>query len=160
MARTLKRRGAAMVEAVIALPVLVLLLIAVPYVHGLLATHQATLAQARADAWTRALSACDTDAASDVAVPGGDFATQAAQASKRHGNAEYGSALDVPVVGTALSAFVPRAVAVEHNQTVLRPKMLAVNHDEDSVEGRVDLVCNEPTKDPLDAALRLMWSFL
>lgn len=56
------QRGAAMVEAIVVIPVLIMLFAAMVYINGLYTNKQISMREARQEAWTLAMKACEGSA--------------------------------------------------------------------------------------------------
>jgi hypothetical protein len=135
-------RGAAMVEAIVALPVLVIVLIAVPYVHQLFVAHQSAMSSARHDAWSSALGKCPVGKdgpAVDV------FDT-------------LDALQNLPVVGPVFEGLVPQSMHMSSNRKLQRPKLLA--NKPDDVQAAMHLTCNEDWPSFKDAILDKLAGYL
>jgi hypothetical protein len=149
--RARRTRGTASVEAVIALPVLILVLIGISYVHRLYAAKQQTLLAARRGAWTQAVSGCTLGPSATASGPGAassGISTYVAPSGK-HGD-DNGLA-KIPIVGEALSNFVLPGTSGVASARVQRPKLLDGGVDTLATESYVG--CNEPHRDAHKDAL-------
>ncbi len=143
--------GTASVEAVIALPLLILLLIGISYVHHLYAAKQQTLLAARKAAWTQAISGCTSGPSAttgSTGTPGGAIPSYVAQ----HGaHSDDNSLAKIPVVGEALSNLILPGTSSVASASVQRPTQLDGGVDTLSTESYVG--CNEPHRDAHKDAL-------
>lgn len=150
--RTMRsRRGAAMIEALIALPVLTALLVAVPWLHELIAARQRAFATARHCGFAYALTGC-SELPTACATPPDRGAAPAPDAQSDvvghvQDGAGAGALDDVPMLGAALAALLgdtieARATAAVRPRAGLPPR----------VAGAVLLVCNERPRDVLAIA--------
>jgi hypothetical protein len=132
-----RRRGAALVEAVMAIPVLVVLLAALGYFGRLYSAKLGALAAVRSAAWQSALAGCDGRGAVESPLPPAISARAAAA----------GGADVVRAHGTA------RATARE---PVARERVLGLLPAQ--VAADLELVCNErPRRGDVAGALRYGW---
>jgi hypothetical protein len=105
--------------------VLVIVLIAVPYVHALLAARQANMSEARMAAWESALGPCDADRSSWL----GELVEVPAVLD------------DIPVLDEAIPVLAPNRTQVARNRKVARPMMFGGKTDEANI--KTSLTCNE-----------------
>jgi hypothetical protein len=145
-----------MVEAVIALPVLVALLVALSFLHGLLAARQRALASARHCGFAHALGGCGDVPAACQAPPAGGAAPEPGAetdvaAIARDAGGDSGVFDDLPLLGEALAAVLGDTIEARAS-VATRERTGGV---ERRVEGALLLVCNERPRDVLAIARAL-----
>lgn len=145
--------GAALVEALIMLPVLGALLAAVPLLHALLAGKQQALSQARACGFTYALDGCvDVSAAcASSPQPGAAPALDPEHdvVAIARNDVRMGSDVfeDLPLLGDALATLLGDTFEAR-SAVAVRPSAGA----HAAVEGAITLVCNERPRNVLALA--------
>jgi hypothetical protein len=148
-------KGAAMVEAVIALPLLGLLLVTMPALHERHATRQKTLAAARECAFAHALNGCSDVPAACVEPPGSTRApVPAAEAdpaaiARAIAGDEFGVFDELPLIGEALGALLGETTEARVS-VQLRPR--GREKEAARIESAMVLVCNERPRDVLAIA--------
>ena len=144
-----------MVEAVIALPLLGLLLVTMPLVHEWHVARQQALAAARNCAFTHALNGCTAVPGACPAPPGStpaplpDVEHDPVAVARATAGDEFGVFDELPLIGEALGALLGETTDA-HAGVELRPR-----HPEEEpirVEGAVTLACNERPRDVLAIA--------
>jgi hypothetical protein len=150
--------GAAMVEALIVLPVLSTLLFAVPLLHERYAAKQQALLLARRAAWAHVLSGCVSETSAEAvdlehaSAPDGGAATdvvdQARRAARGRGDPDVFD--ELPLLADALGALLGELVRARA-EFPLRPRA--------GVQQRVGadfvLLCNERPRDVFALAKRV-----
>jgi hypothetical protein len=142
-----------MVEAVIALPVLIALLVALSSLHGSLAARQRALGSARHCGFAHALGGCgEVPAVCQAppmpgAAPAPDPRSDVA-AIARDAGASSSVFGDVPLLGDALAALLGDTIEAR-GSAATRQRADGVEH---RVEGALLLVCNERPRDVLAIA--------
>jgi hypothetical protein len=141
-----------MVEAVIALPVLLALLFALSSVHRQLAARQRALGSARHCGFAHALNGCADVPAACAAAPAAGAAPEPGPESDVAAIAGDASVFrDLPLVGNALAALLGDTIEA-------RGSAATGARDDDApqrVEGALLLVCNERPRDVLEIAREL-----
>jgi hypothetical protein len=171
-----RREGSAMLEAAIALPVFVLVLIALGYIHRMYAAQHAALAESRRTVWTFAQSGCETADAADGSPQVAPLATpddapaapDIAELTQEHtppatqdGSIEVLD--DIPVVGALLSNTTPDRATHVATRSVLRPRALTARADGgayDEVSAATTVLCNEVPLTAMDVAESTFTSLL
>lgn len=146
------RRGAALIEAVIVLPVLILLLGGVVFLRERYLGRQHALLEARRCAWAHALSGCGAPPAGcATAVASADADDQDAVAIMSHARAysDVDVFHDVPILGAAISGLFGTQTGARAEVAVPLPGH-ADRHEVERAE--VVVLCNERPQDVLDAA--------
>ncbi|MFW5875983.1 MAG: TadE/TadG family type IV pilus assembly protein [Myxococcota bacterium] len=163
-------RGSAYVEAVIMLPVLVVLFGAMVYVRKAYVERQARLVAARSCAWQYANDGCEGDPPDECRVAGEtDMGDQGGTRQEDSGDDMEGvlsspgsdpSALDrlteFPVLGEVFQTVFGKAVAVESTGEVERPEVLGGQTQ--SIAGGYYVMCNDKNKDAGELVKELMCS--
>lgn len=151
-------RGTATVEAVVFLPVLLIVAFSVGYARSIYAKRLETLVEARRCAWTYAVNGCTTpppgcvSVLNDVSIadPNDNLGSIEAEVEPlRQALVAAGSALstltEIPVLGDALEAMFGSAVSARVQGEVHRPKLYGP--DKAFVSGSYYLACNERPRD-------------
>jgi len=152
------QRGVATVEAVVVLPVFVIIFISLLYVRDIAVTKQAAEEQARTCAWLYTARDCEgampagcdhvlTDApAPSVIAPDVDKAFNDGLDALKSGETPAGGKLVsdaiAPLVGSALEAAFGRAIEANTVHAVERPGLFGGGQR--TVKGRYHLACNLP----------------
>ncbi|HEX7478385.1 MAG TPA: hypothetical protein VF331_11305 [Polyangiales bacterium] len=134
-----------MIEAVIALPVMITALIGIRYVHNLYAAKQQTMLDARRVAWTQALAGCDAGpsaTATGARAHGDLIARYVSQTATHHDSGTLG---EIPIVGGALADLALPGTVGSAACTTQRPKLL--DGGVDTLSTDTYLACNEPQRD-------------
>lgn len=129
--------GVAMTEAVIVLPVLLLLFLACYYFHGAFRASLVAHREAETSAWARANSEDCVDGAEAQRIDDLEEPT-----------AEDGEAIPMPAGSEGLWRYVQFSQAAERTQSV--PRMLGNTSGEFSIERRVALPCNEQPQSDME----------
>ena len=146
-------RGAALVEAVVVLPVMIVLLAASVHVVALHARKQTALRQARQAAWTHALGGCPGPAASGGEVDEGHSTDWVGWSGEPLPPELVGHASQAG--GDVVMGHVRSARA--HGQAVVRAEPL-LGLEEARLSSAMELPCNErPRSGSLPGALRFGW---
>jgi hypothetical protein len=150
-----QRAAAAMIEALIVLPVLGTLLIAAPLLHERYAARQQALLLARSAAWGHALSGCVGETSEPTVVleragaPSGARETDVIEIARRAAGGRGG--LDVfaelPLIADALGALLGELARVRA-EVALRPRAGTHAH----VSADFVLLCNERPRDVFELA--------
>jgi hypothetical protein len=149
------REGAAVVEAVIALPLLGLLLVTMPVVHEQHASRQQALATARNCAFAHALNGCTDVPAACPTPPGStpaptpDREHDAVAIARETAGDELGVFDELPLIGEALDALLGETTEARASIELRR------RHPEEEparVEGALTLACNERPRNVLAIA--------
>jgi hypothetical protein len=146
----LRRRGAASVEAVIVLPIFVLLFISLFYVRDQVVARQATQSQARTCAWLYSWNNCDKSALSPecqaVVTDEAFFNDATAELSEKLGGGLVGDALK-GILDPVLEAAFGRALDAQVSKEIPRPAIYGGKTQ--NVSGSYHLACNlKPTTAP------------
>ncbi len=149
----LGRRGAAMAEAVIALPVFAIVLAGIVYFHTLLVAKQTVGQEARLDAWHSAVDGCANEPTSGNMIDGGPApaqmqnVTNAVRTSAAVSSQSMFSSLnDIPMIGPLINSLVPGGVRADATAHVPQPKLLPFGHND--VTSRTFVPCNEKSTSP------------
>lgn len=163
-------RGSVYVEAVIMLPVLVLLFGALVYVRKAYVERQATLVAVRSCAWQYANDGCEGDPPEGCSLGGvTDMGDQGGTRQEDSGD-DMGSVLsspgsdpsaldrltEFPVLGEVFQTVFGEAVAVESRSEVERPEVLGGQTQ--PIVGGYYVMCNDKNKDAGDLVKELMCS--
>lgn len=154
--RAAARAGVAMVEAMIAVPVFVVLLLGAMYLRELYLARAATRLTARSCAWTSALEGCPRDGAACSSTTGaahdGQVPNIAEQVRARTGNSAD-PFRDVPIVRDALSGLFGSAITAEASRSVPYP---FDDTRKGVARGETTVVCNSVPTDPISLAKELL----
>ena len=149
-----RRRGTATFEAVIVLPVLVILFVSVFYVRSQVLARQASESKARTCAWAYSMNNCNSDPPGceglvRVVRESGPIADKVSQAA---GKATGGVAGPVVkrVLSPAIDAAFGRALDSSTQQSYERPPLYGGGTE--SASGSYHLACNLTPETPLDVA--------
>ena len=153
------RRGAAMVEAVIVIPVLGLLLVAVPLVFERYATHQEALATVRRCAFVFAVGGCrDVPPGCDDVLhredaPETDEQTDVVAQARSNDSAGDGADVfeKVPEITQALNAILGETVYADVT-LALRPR----GERSEQTTGHLAVACNERATTAIELARRVL----
>ncbi|HEX2676318.1 MAG TPA: hypothetical protein VHM19_06750 [Polyangiales bacterium] len=155
-----------MIEALIALPVFVLVLAATLWFHSLLATKQRLESEAREQAWRFAFDGCDSASAGAGArltngrtLPGSQELVDSSNRAASASSTKLSSLSDIPVAGSALSAITGRDATVERYATLPATALWGDGKTRD-VSASATRACNEHKRDPLSSATTLFKSLL
>jgi hypothetical protein len=156
-----RSRGAASVEAVVVLPIFLLLFISVFYVRHQALAKQAAQERARTCAWLYSANNCEFDpslmpAECDSAMTKAPFASAAAKAvtDKLTGDGFFHDVVN-KMLDSALETVFGDAIDVKVERKVARPVLYG--GDTQAVAGEYHLACNLKPKDKIDIATEA-WS--
>ena len=145
-------RGAASVEAVVVLPVLIILFVSVFYVAGQVLGQQAAERQARACAWAYSMNNC-------TSVPAGCDATLVSAAAPLTKGLEdalskAGAGIAAPVVSSVLRPFLDLAFgqALDAKTEVIYERPALYGGGTQSTHGGYHLACNLQPETLVDVA--------
>lgn len=151
-----RARGAASVEAVVVLPVFLILFISLFYVRDQVLARQATQEQARTCAWLYSANNCEFDANSMPAycdgvlskAPFGSDATKAVT-DKLIGKGTVNDVIN-EMLDSAVETVFGDAIDVKVAQEVARPELYGGKTQ--AVAGEYHLACNLKPKEKIDIA--------
>lgn len=159
------REGAAMIEAVMALPVFAIVLAGAFYFHQKLAASQSVVLDARGAAWHAALDACEDKAAAGEQLQRGaplEHVDQIQTAANRHVSSDpkalFAGLSDIPVVGGIIDTLVPRGIRAERSVDVRGSALLGFPAEPARASAYV--ACNEAQADPWETTLEVFTSML
>lgn len=155
-------RGVATVEAVVMLPLFVVLLLGTRWVVHRHTEELVTTARARECAWRTAMNGCDeipTECRGlvDVATPvdaAGELLSGRVRRQLSEGNPLAGLLLGVPVLGEGIRALLPREASAVVRMEVKKPELFGKGAVE--LAAKLSVSCNEipASGGPAQAVLR------
>jgi hypothetical protein len=156
--RKQRQLGAAMLEAVIALPSMILVLGAAGYCHALIAAKQTTSMQAQRNAWAAAWNGCDTQRNADTSVSHGAASEHlpelltSADTTADTSRSPLGGIESIPVIGPQLSGLAPRSIDATVSEPVSAPRGLStLSNTASAASGSARVACNPVPTAPTDA---------
>jgi hypothetical protein len=155
MARYTKNRekntGAASLEAVMVLPIFLLIFAGVLYVERLSETKQRALVEARRCAWQYADAGCDPkkipEGCEDVLQYAAGLSDDNALTDNESGGVLDGLE-DIPFIGPFIEGLFGNALTARANRNIRKPPILG--QETVSINGYYYLMCNEKKLDILD----------
>ena len=138
--------GAVLAEAVIMLPVLILLWAIIIYLHMAFRGGMMNLAQARDHAWSHAVSACEWSAPSPTEISPSD-------------TVDGEDSMSSPLSFILMSGFIP-GFQIDEKYTQRRDSLERPRHiggGTKTYEWHLYLLCNEPQRDPGDTPFWEAW---
>ena len=154
-----------MVEAAIALPVLVVVLIGTGYMHRLYSSQHAAMSASRQSVWSYAQRGCKSDGGDALEVTGlraaDDAQASIAEITKSAAPVASSGAIksldDIPVVGALMGAVTPDRATQRSERIVSRPKLFPAlddpDREDDVIHAQTTVLCNEAPLSPAAVVL-------
>lgn len=146
-----KRNGSASLEAVMLLPVFILIFAGIQYVERLWENQQQTLLQARKCAWLYANAGCDEETLTEDCVDtlrDTDGLTERNELAKSMNGGILDGLTEVPLIGPVIEGIFSSAFYSRSSRSIQQTPFLGDGTV--TVVGRYYLMCNEKKRDMLD----------